>query len=673
MDVALKNNRRRVLSENFCILMIVATDILAGFYSSSILSVATIISIIALFVTLGLGLNQEESLSDFIKDKFRKLCAPYFISGAFITFFNIITCVVIDNDYTLPTFTKILGQNVVKYFFGYSYSSDLSINQVLTVSSILYLLPCIFIGLVLAKLIVVKINNITVRAIIGITFLFIPVAFNTSTVFPFGISMSLFSVPFILIGNIISNDKFKHYLDVKYLPIYILIFLAGCVTNIKNDFWSMACNTEDVIITSLYGIAFAFIVNIIANKLTRITVIDYLKDFSVSVFAVFLFNKYAIFPYEYKFIEVLKLPDKIVVKLILEVVFIALSFIIVKLADKFKFNKPSSINEKRNPNIDILRAILIILMILGHSWYKDALFTNIVYSFHMLAFIMVSGYFYKHNDNLKSAVFKNIKSLLPYCSFSLLYILINDYGTIEELKTVILSVSYTKNILSAIPTIGPVYFITLLFCTKLIYIFIDRIKSELAKHIIVFTLSIFAIFLGASGYWLPWSLDCSIYCLLFYHIAYNLRKYDLLNKLNEYKAVVLILCSIWYLHILNGGMELAIRNYGNLGYTIFGAVSAFIVTYILSDSLSKLLPKIFVEFLKLTGESTLYILIIHTFFFGVINNFIERKMGFNGPNIFSLTIGVFFQIIFGIVVYIIVAKLKVIIKSKIKVKKEAVK
>ena len=47
---------------------------------------------------------------------------------------------------------------------------------------------------------------------------------------------------------------------------------------------------------------------------------------------------------------------------------------------------------------------------------------------------------------------KNIKSLLPYCSFSLLYILINDYGTIEELKTVILSVSYTKNILSAIPT-----------------------------------------------------------------------------------------------------------------------------------------------------------------------------------------------------------------------------
>ncbi|MBQ6838858.1 MAG: hypothetical protein IJO44_08455, partial [Clostridia bacterium] len=127
------------------------------------------------------------------------------------------------------------------------------------------------------------------------------------------------------------------------------------------------------------------------------------------------------------------------------------------------------------------------------------------------------------------------------------------------------------------------------------------------------------------------------------------------------------------LHILNGGMELAIRNYGNLGYTIFGAVSAFIVTYILSDSLSKLLPKIFVEFLKLTGESTLYILIIHTFFFIVINNFIERKMGFNGPNIFSLTLGVLFQIICGIVVYIIVTKLKAIIKSKIKVKKEVVK
>lgn len=86
--------------------------------------------------------------------------------------------------------------------------------------------------------------------------------------------------------------------------------------------------------------------------------------------------------------------------------------------------------EKRYAWIDALRGFLIMTVVLGHSLQhgdcEHKLLWNIIYSFHMAAFFVVSGYVsYKTNVNLASAIKKRaIQLLLPYFSWSLITILL---------------------------------------------------------------------------------------------------------------------------------------------------------------------------------------------------------------------------------------------------------
>ncbi len=89
---------------------------------------------------------------------------------------------------------------------------------------------------------------------------------------------------------------------------------------------------------------------------------------------------------------------------------------------------------KRIEWIDNLKGILIILVVLGHviSSYNGAGITNrfceivfsIIYSFHMAAFIFISGYLFKTSDNIKQNIMKKISSYgIPYIIFSFIWIM----------------------------------------------------------------------------------------------------------------------------------------------------------------------------------------------------------------------------------------------------------
>jgi fucose 4-O-acetylase-like acetyltransferase len=81
---------------------------------------------------------------------------------------------------------------------------------------------------------------------------------------------------------------------------------------------------------------------------------------------------------------------------------------------------------------DALRGLLILLVVLGHSLqfgdFENRLCWNIIYSFHMAAFFVVSGYVsYKDNYKLSSLKHKAQQLLLPFVSWSILMVLIKDY------------------------------------------------------------------------------------------------------------------------------------------------------------------------------------------------------------------------------------------------------
>jgi len=119
------------------------------------------------------------------------------------------------------------------------------------------------------------------------------------------------------------------------------------------------------------------------------------------------------------------------------------------------------------------------------------------------------------------------------------------------------------------------------------------------------------VLLGKSGYWLPRSVDCSLYALAVYYLGYCFRKYDIAEYFFTRKYTYFILSCIWAYSIYQGGMGIATRNYGAYGLSILGAISASILLYMLSQYMCQTWNARIISVLCLVGRNTIYILMIH--------------------------------------------------------------
>ena len=178
----------------------------------------------------------------------------------------------------------------------------------------------------------------------------------------------------------------------------------------------------------------------------------------------------------------------------------------------------------------------------------------------MVAFVIFSGYFYKEGKFFSKTLFHMCQRfLVPYIIFVLGVLLLNirNWSGLY-LKTVIeqytLGMSFSKNILTDVSSVGPVYFILMLFAVRLIYMFIEHfVNSEMYKVIWVLMLSLIGMKLGESGYWLPWSIDVALYSLVFYQIGIYLRKYSVLTQIKNRYFLYFMLSPIWAYMISLGG------------------------------------------------------------------------------------------------------------------------
>lgn len=326
-------------------------------------------------------------------------------------------------------------------------------------------------------------------------------------------------------------------------------------------------------------------------------------------------------------------------------------------------SKEQPCTTKRDCTIDLEKGVLIIIMLIGH-YSIDRDLRNMIYSFHMMAFVFLSGYFYKKKDSICKTILHTAKVfLIPYVAFAALHILYHGEDLSEVWRKYILGMSFSKDWFVDIPSIGPVYFILLLFCVRILYVFIDRwIEKDSYKFAAVLLISYVGMRLGLEGKWLPWSFDCAMYAVVFYMAGYHCRKYEIIKFLKENLMLYFVLSSIWAFMIYKGSMEIAIRDYGIFILGILGALSATLLLYLLCSYIKEYLPKAISQAGACIGENTLYILIIHTVFGGVISAWIGQF--FDPQYVYHMVAHIFVQVVLGVLVGQIIAFVKTTIIRK---------
>ena len=285
-------------------------------------------------------------------------------------------------------------------------------------------------------------------------------------------------------------------------------------------------------------------------------------------------------------------------------------------------------SKKRNIYLDIACGIAILSMIFAHCQINPLLRT-IIFSFHMPIFILISGYFYKREEPFKTTIFKIIRTLiLPYVFVSLLYafrcawqyVYKTDIAIVsgqevwnifqEKLSYMPWAISFTSTKFQDIESVGPIWFIACLIIIRVLYKGIDyTINNKKLFNTIILILCVIGYMIGQFFAYLPWSADVALTCMVFYHVGYCIKVYNVLPKLTKNLPCIIALFILWIISIHNGGLELATRRFPYFPICMIGAIAGCLLVILLCKVLEKV--DILSQILSFCGKNSMLILGIH--------------------------------------------------------------
>lgn len=280
-----------------------------------------------------------------------------------------------------------------------------------------------------------------------------------------------------------------------------------------------------------------------------------------------------------------------------------------------------STSKNRIEWIDIAKAFGIILVIVGHTVGYRTHIQNIIFSFHMPLFIILSGYTFSENNSPKDILGKTWLDIKRLIGPTLLTILIGILLTLISWKTFDIStiidvmVSNAKALFWASgvpvynsPNIGALWFLISLFWARLIARFVTAFFSYENAIILLCGMGLIGVLLGGR-LCLPQNFDVTFAMLFFFAIGMLWKKYQ--EIISKYSILILLVSMVIYSYLLlqDVYLEMAARSYP-LGLVSF--VEAICGTFICCKmaevaSNIKFINKIFAYI----GNGTLLILCIH--------------------------------------------------------------
>ncbi len=286
---------------------------------------------------------------------------------------------------------------------------------------------------------------------------------------------------------------------------------------------------------------------------------------------------------------------------------------------------PVNVKKGRVEWVDMAKGVCILLMLYAHMPIDSGI-RRIIFSFHMPAFMLLSGYFTKNRPwkNFFKSTFKGL--LLPYFGIELivafvrvwrywLYIGIDFDAAIElirmQVKTAVLGMSFSSTIFTDVTSVFVIWFVICLFFARMLFIAILKIsrEKEWLTAILVAAVTIAGWYIGTQIAYLPESFDVSMTSTAFIYAGYLLNKYHAWDYLKNHPLSILITGVIWLAQILCGGIELSVRSYPVLPLSLAGAVAGTVILCLVCQVISRY--KIPVQVLKFFGKNSFIVLGIH--------------------------------------------------------------
>ncbi len=274
----------------------------------------------------------------------------------------------------------------------------------------------------------------------------------------------------------------------------------------------------------------------------------------------------------------------------------------------------------RNLQLDVLKGIGILLVIIGHI-SGNGILNKWIYSFHMPLFFFISGviYYLSNKVDVKSFITKKFHGLIvPYLIFAIITFIywvvieryLRDSGGISvghQFLEIFISQggdeSHEYNVV--------LWFLPCLFMMEIIFDWLcKRFKTNkgLAVSVVLFALAGYSISKFCSVR-LPWSLDTMCVAIPFYAMGFIVAPY--LNKLNihttKYKWIYMISLAILsgIISVMYGGSNLNNNYYSNLLLFYVVGVIGILFMIVISNVIGER------RFLLFLGTNTLIIMCIH--------------------------------------------------------------
>lgn len=654
-------------AKGMAMICIIIGHIGGGNYGKVYLSFVYTFNVAVFFLLSGYTLKIEHIISEYVNKKFKRLMLPYFYTCCAVMLMDIFNSIFISKDGRILTITNILVKDIARSFFAsgtFTNFADIDIGRCI---GAIWFFPAMFFALLIIQ---VVLNMYVERWIRWAVVIIIALMGFISSKFiwmPFSVQSGMTASVFILAGYYIKKYSILEKLKWIHYIFFLIFFILGVYKG-YDHFYIVVNAVPDLIISFCMAFAGSFLLIKLARYAEKISIINFIGEHSSVILCTHLVAIETMgwyFDYTINFLGIINDTMSMWVKLALNLIFAVLATFMVLVLKRLRMKIfATSINTEippeRDCSADIMKGILIILMLVGHSVIDPDL-KRIIYSCHIVAFVFLSGYFYRPGKGLRIEIIRICKSFfIPYGCFCIVHLIlhleeISTGGFLLFIKSYIFAISFSEKLFTDIPSIGPVYFICLLFLVRIIYLSIDYFtNSKYNRILIILTLSLIGVELGNLGYWLPWSLDCVLYCLIFYEIGVVCKRLNILSYVCTHFALYFILAIIWAYMIYTSSMEIAVRHYSPYGIVIFGALSGIFLLYMLSDYLSTNMMNGIRRLLKKAGENTLYIIIIHGLLGGSICSWVSKYM--NGENIYHMIVSIGLQIFIGTLIGIMVNK-----------------